>query len=64
MTRPAAPAPCVYTLSAVRGRLRRGARSVRLFVPGTGRLITVTARTLPRATRLFRSRAAELNRYF
>jgi hypothetical protein len=35
----------VYTLSAVRARLRRGAKAVQLFEPNTGRLINVTKKS-------------------
>lgn len=44
----------VYTLEAVRGRLRRGHRSVLLFLPNDGRLIKVTKGNLKKSAARFR----------
>lgn len=41
----------VYTLAAVRSRLRRGHRSVLLFWPNTGALVKVTKSNLARMTK-------------
>jgi hypothetical protein len=43
----------VYTMSAVRCRLNRGAKSVQVFLPGSGRLLRVTKKTLKSAARKF-----------
>lgn len=50
----------VYTVAAARGRIRRGAKSVLLFIPYTAQLKRYTKRTIKKAAGDFR-RAVEAN---
>lgn len=43
----------VYTMEAVRSRLRRGHKVVWLFLPNDGRLLRVTKKTLKSAAKKF-----------
>lgn len=49
----------VYTIAAVRARLRRGHRSVRLFWPETGVLVRVTRRNLKSIARRWAAEIAD-----